>query len=88
MFSVWPLYLLLFLVVVAWLRVEIKNKATSRGIGSIILGCLILSYGFSVWDSDIQIFRWLTIATGFAMAFYGVAKLVSHMVTHDLKSNS
>ena len=88
MYTMWPLYVFLFLLVAAWVRVELKNQATSRGIGSIILGCLVLSYGFNIRDSDTLLFRWLTIAIGFAMAFYGVAKLVSQMITHNLRNNS
>ncbi|HEX8835032.1 MAG TPA: hypothetical protein VF719_12565 [Abditibacteriaceae bacterium] len=82
MFEMWPLYLLLFLFVYAWLRVELKRQQTSTGVGSIILGSLVISYGFFLKYSGF--FGPLVIAVGFAIAFFGVSKLAAH----HLKNNS
>ncbi len=82
--GLWPFYMLLFLVVVVWMRIEAKNKTTSNGINSIVSGSVILSFGFALAWPDAIFFRFLTHATGFAMAFYGVAKLVVHLVKNDL----
>lgn len=77
MSSDWGIFLLLFMIFAAWLRIEIKNRSTSRGFGAIILGCLIFCHALIVSYSDMQFYRLLAMTVGLSIAFYGSGKVRS-----------
>jgi hypothetical protein len=70
-------YLFLAVLVFAWARIELRHTATSRGITSTMLGCLLFGFGLIGATSFDKVYSWLAIAVGTFMALYGLARFAA-----------
>jgi hypothetical protein len=68
--------LVLALIMVAWVRIEKRHAETSRGIASMILGCLLFSFGVVNLSPFDKVLLWLMIAVGLFVALSGTARFV------------
>ena len=70
--------IVLFLLVLAWWRMEFRPNRTSNGIGSLVLGCAVFGYGVVNLTSWEQILSGSIVAVGLLIALMGAARYVIH----------
>jgi threonine/homoserine efflux transporter RhtA len=73
-------HLILLLIVIAWARIENRHTATSRGVASMILGCLLFGFGFVNASPFDKLLTWSIIAVGLFIALVGTARFVAWQI--------
>lgn len=71
------------LIVFAWVRIEKRHTATSRGLTSMVLGCFLFSVGIVNLSLNDRIFIGSLVATGLFIALCGMARFVAWQVKNS-----